>query len=36
VCHELYGETLALGHGDSDMVAVLDAIETRSMANRAV
>jgi 3-hydroxyisobutyrate dehydrogenase len=30
VCHDLYGETLALGHGKSDMVAVLRAIETRT------
>lgn len=30
VCHALYGETLALGHGDADMVAVLKAIEARS------
>ncbi|QXJ26565.1 NAD(P)-dependent oxidoreductase [Actinomadura graeca] len=30
VCHALYGETLALGHGASDMVAVLHAIESRT------
>jgi len=30
VCHALYGETAALGHGESDMVAVLRAIEARS------
>lgn len=30
VCHELYGETVALGHGADDMVAVLRAIEHRS------
>jgi 3-hydroxyisobutyrate dehydrogenase len=30
VCHELYGETLALGFGDADMAAVLKAIEARS------
>ncbi len=30
VCHALYRETLTLGHGDADMVAVLKAIEARS------
>jgi len=30
VCHALYGETLALGHGDADMVAVLAALEART------
>jgi len=30
VCHALYGETLALGHGQADMVAVLTAIEART------
>lgn len=30
VCHALYGETLALGHGDADMAAVLHAIESRT------
>jgi 3-hydroxyisobutyrate dehydrogenase len=30
VCHALYGETVALGHGQADMVAVLTAIEARS------
>ena len=30
VCYALYGETLALGHGQSDMVAVLRAIEART------
>ena len=30
VCHALYQETLALGHGGVDMVAVLRAIEARS------
>ncbi len=30
VCHALYGETLALGHGQLDMVAVVRAIETRT------
>jgi 3-hydroxyisobutyrate dehydrogenase len=30
VCHALYNETLALGLGEADMVAVLKAIEARS------
>ncbi|GAA1531975.1 NAD(P)-dependent oxidoreductase [Actinomadura kijaniata] len=30
VCHALFGETVALGHGRSDMVAVLRAIEART------
>jgi 3-hydroxyisobutyrate dehydrogenase len=30
VCHALYGETQALGHGYSDMIAVIRAIEARS------
>lgn len=30
VCHALYGETAALGHGQEDMVAVVRAIEGRS------
>ena len=30
VCHALYRETLALGHGNADMVAVLEAIEART------
>ncbi|MGA5704723.1 NAD(P)-dependent oxidoreductase [Peterkaempfera bronchialis] len=30
VCHALFGETVALGHGGSDMVAVLHAIEART------
>lgn len=30
VCHELYGETAARGHGQEDMVAVVRAIEARS------
>lgn len=30
VCHALFGETVALGHGESDMVAVLHAIEART------
>jgi len=29
-CHALYGETLALGHDEVDMVAVLAALEARS------
>ncbi|WP_101790015.1 NAD(P)-dependent oxidoreductase [Nonomuraea indica] len=29
VCHALFGETVSLGHGGSDMVAVLHAIEAR-------
>jgi 3-hydroxyisobutyrate dehydrogenase len=32
VCHALYGETLRLGHGDEDMVAVVRAIEARTKA----
>ena len=32
VCYALYGETLALGHADADMVAVVKAIEARSDA----
>jgi len=35
VCHVLYAETLALGHGQSDMVAVVRAIEARSAATGA-
>jgi 3-hydroxyisobutyrate dehydrogenase len=30
VCHALYGETVALGLGEADMVAVLSAIEART------
>lgn len=30
VCHALYADTVALGHGDQDMVAVLRAIEART------
>lgn len=30
VCHDLYAETLALGHGGADMAAVIHAIEARS------
>ena len=34
VCQELYGETLELGHGGEDMVAVVTAIEGRTAALR--
>jgi 3-hydroxyisobutyrate dehydrogenase len=34
VCHALYTETLALGLGEADMVAVLRAIEARSERQR--
>jgi 3-hydroxyisobutyrate dehydrogenase len=34
VCHALFGETLALGLGDADMVAVLRAIEARTDDHR--
>ncbi|GHB75181.1 6-phosphogluconate dehydrogenase [Streptomyces viridiviolaceus] len=30
VCHTLYGEAVAQGHGDEDMVAVLHALEART------
>ena len=30
VCHALYAETVALGHGESDMVPVIRAIEART------
>ena len=30
VCHALYAETVALGHGGSDMVAVIRALEART------
>lgn len=33
VCHALYRETAALGQGESDMVAVLHAIEARTEAS---
>jgi 3-hydroxyisobutyrate dehydrogenase len=33
VCHALYAEAAALGHGQSDMVAVLRAIEARTEAS---
>jgi 3-hydroxyisobutyrate dehydrogenase len=29
-CHQLYGETLALGHGTEDMAAVVRALEART------
>jgi 3-hydroxyisobutyrate dehydrogenase len=32
VCHTLYGETLALGHGTADMAAVVHAFEARTDA----
>ncbi|RFS84844.1 NAD(P)-dependent oxidoreductase [Actinomadura spongiicola] len=32
VCHALYRETLALGHGEADMAAVVHAIEARTAA----
>jgi 3-hydroxyisobutyrate dehydrogenase len=31
-CHALYGEAASLGYGQSDMVAVLRAIEARTAA----
>ncbi len=31
VCHALYGETLALGHGAEDMAAVVKALEARTV-----
>ncbi|TPM40483.1 NAD(P)-dependent oxidoreductase [Mesorhizobium sp. B2-3-4] len=34
VCRDLYEETLALGHGDLDMIAVVKAIEARTDQNR--
>jgi len=34
-CHALYGETVALGYGQEDMVAVVRAIEARSGASTA-
>jgi len=30
VCHDLYAQTVALGHGQSDMAAVIRAIEART------
>ncbi|GAA2728424.1 NAD(P)-dependent oxidoreductase [Streptomyces nogalater] len=35
VCHALFRETVAEGHGGEDMVAVLRAIETRTAGERA-
>lgn len=35
VCHALYCETVALGHGQSDMVAVVHAIEARTDSHEA-
>ena len=32
VCHTLYTETVALGHGQSDMAAIIRAIEFRTEA----
>ncbi|MFI0940837.1 NAD(P)-dependent oxidoreductase [Streptomyces sp. NPDC021020] len=32
VCHALFTETVAMGHGEGDMVAVLHAIEARTSA----
>ncbi|MCF1592197.1 NAD(P)-dependent oxidoreductase [Streptomyces muensis] len=34
ICHALYGETVAQGHGGEDMVAVLRALEARSEGAR--
>jgi 3-hydroxyisobutyrate dehydrogenase len=35
VCHHLFTETVALGHGEADMIAVLGAIEARTVSIRA-
>jgi 3-hydroxyisobutyrate dehydrogenase len=35
VCHELFRETVELGHGAHDMVAVLRAIEARTARDPA-
>jgi 3-hydroxyisobutyrate dehydrogenase len=35
VCHAMYGETMELGHGAADMVAVIRAIEARTRAESA-
>jgi 3-hydroxyisobutyrate dehydrogenase len=35
VCHALYAETLRMGYGEADMVAVLRAIEARSNQTHA-
>jgi 3-hydroxyisobutyrate dehydrogenase len=32
VCHTLHAETAALGHGQSDMAAIIRAIESRTEA----
>ncbi|MEO5756918.1 MAG: NAD(P)-dependent oxidoreductase, partial [Mesorhizobium sp.] len=34
VCRDLYEETLALGHGKLDMIAVVQAIEARTVAEQ--
>jgi 3-hydroxyisobutyrate dehydrogenase len=34
VCHALFSETVTLGHGQSDMVAVFHAIEARTDAQQ--
>ncbi len=34
VCHALFGETVTLGHGGEDMLAVLRAIEARTAGQR--
>jgi 3-hydroxyisobutyrate dehydrogenase len=34
VCHALFAETEAMGHGHSDMAAVLQALEARTRAIR--
>jgi 3-hydroxyisobutyrate dehydrogenase len=34
VCYALFGETLALGYGQSDMVAVVHALEARTDSGR--
>jgi 3-hydroxyisobutyrate dehydrogenase len=33
-CHALFAETVALGHGGDDMIAVLRALEARTAAER--
>ncbi|MEU4327993.1 NAD(P)-dependent oxidoreductase [Nonomuraea dietziae] len=35
VCHALFGEAVALGHGQADMVAVLHALEARTAGQAA-
>jgi 3-hydroxyisobutyrate dehydrogenase len=32
VCQELYAEALALGHGGTDMAAVITAMEARAVS----